>query len=148
MYLPIDDRVEQFAIAYIRYADVEKAAAAVGLSADIAFSLYRRPETKYAIQRALLDARRQCALVAVRVGREVAEDQVGSPPAARTAAARLLAEIGDLVGTSREQTRDDRETHELSSDELHAKIVDIERELGNRAVTVSCPLPADLIDLY
>jgi hypothetical protein len=96
----------------------------------------------------MLDLRRDCGVVAIRVSREVAEDNVGSPPAARTAAARLLAEIGDLVGGSRESARDDREPHELSSDELHARVNDLERELGNRAVPVSLPVPSDLIDLY
>lgn len=145
-----ETRHKGFIDAFVRFGSVRRACEEVGLPFATGYSIVALPQTVNVVLRYLNSRRAQSGLVSLRVLEDIADD-INAPHAARVAAARALGEHAGMFGTGREPSvSSDREPHEMSTDELHSQVQDLERELGQRArvVPVSCPVPDDLIDLY
>lgn len=79
---------------------------------------------------------------AVLTADEIASNK-DAPAHARVAAARLVLEVAGLVGAGRSQAPKDKEPSQLTTEELRARVADIDREIADRARLVA-PKTSDI----
>lgn len=145
----LPDSYRKFVICVSRGMTNEAASSEAGFSPSTGSQLVRRPEIMAAIHQEVARLIRvEGAPVAFKVLLDIAKD-VTAPKGVRVDAAKtLLSRAGHVEPRAEQAKPDEVPMNEMTQDQLHSLVNQLEGELAARAKPIGAPLPTDDVDIF